>query len=224
MQKNFISWNKTELAQLLGIFPAKECGYLDEWLASKDKHGISDFEEQFLEWLFQYKVPYIDNWNEAELRDQLISHITSIINFISQEYIIGVFAERTMGTILNGIEVRGKIDWMVATGIDSPSEPYFFIHEYKQEEGGNTTVSGRAQLYAIMRTAQELNGDYKTPIYGCYVLGRFWFFTSLVNNRYCISDVYDSSQKDDLFDIVKILKAQKEIILDRVRQQSKMKI
>jgi hypothetical protein len=91
----------------------------------------------------------------------------------------------------------------------------FFINEYKQEDG-NLSLSGRAQLIATMRVAQELNENKDLPIFGCYVLGRFWFFTSLVGNYYCITKAYDATEMDELFEIVKILKAQKEIIIKRV--------
>lgn len=217
MKKNFTNWTKTELKNLLGLRPTKECTHLNNWISSAEKQTLSSFETHYLEWLFDHKVPHIDNWNEAELRDQFISNITSIIDYYSDEYSIGVFAERILSSNINDVFLNGKIDWMVATGIDTPEQPYFFIHEYKQEDG-NSSVSGRAQLYAIMRVAQELNKSTGEPIFGCYVLGRFWFFTSLINDAYCITNAYNSTKKEELFTIVKILKAQKQIIFKRVSE------
>lgn len=215
MKKNFTNWNKNELRTLLGLRQADTCNYLDDWISLRIEQVLSGFESTYFEWLFNHKVPYIDNWNEAELRDQFISNITSIIDYNSSKALIGVFAERSLSAVINEITISGKIDWMVAKGEDAPMQPFFFIHEYKQEDG-NQAVSGRAQLYAIMRVAQELNDDPSLPIYGCYVLGRFWFFTTLVGNHYCITNAYNSTIWEGLLDIVKILKVQKELILQRV--------
>lgn len=223
MKKNFRNWTKTELYKLLGVRLGKDCKYLNDWIKLGNEQELSTFEEQYFNWLFKHKTPFIDDWNEAELRDQFISNITSIINYNSSEYLIGVFAERSLSTEINGISINGKVDWMVATGSDLPLQPYFFIHVPiaigNKQEDGNNTVSGRAQLYAIMRVAQELNENKDEPIYGCYVLGRFWFFTSLVGNYYCITKAYDATEMEELIQIVKILKAQKEIIIKRVTKE-----
>ena len=71
-----------------------------------------------------------------------------------------------------------------------------------------------------MRTAQALNKDKNQPIYGCYVLGRFWFFTTLVGNHYCITDAYTATRIEELRTIVKILKAQKAIIFNSVASKN----
>jgi len=215
MKKNFTNWSKTELNRLLGVSSTTNCATLDAWIQAADKQILSGFETNYLKWLLENTINYIDNWNEAELRDQFISNITTLVNFNSAEHFIAVFAERTLSTAINDVELSGKIDWMVATGIDIPEQPFFFIHEYKQENG-SAAVSGRAQLYSIMRAAQELNNNKDAPIYGCYVLGRFWFFTTLVGNHYCITEAYTSTVWEGLIAVVKILKAQKELIIQRV--------
>jgi len=215
MKKNFTHWTKTELKHLLGLINKRQCTILEDWIDLGIQQSLTDFENTYLEWLFENLAPFIDNWNEAELRDQFISNLTTIVNFNSEEYEIGVFAERSISVVLNDIAVGGKVDWMVATGSDKPLQPYFFIHEYKQEEGVQT-ASGRAQLIAAMRVAQELNEDKKEPIYGCYVLGRNWFFAVLVDTYYCLTDSYSSTRIEELKLIVKILKAQKTIIINRV--------
>lgn len=215
MKKNFTDWTKTELKHLLGLINKKQCNALDSWLKLGQEQELTDFEKSYLDWLFQNVIPFIDNWNEAELRDQLISNLTTLVNFNSDEYEIGVFAERSLSANIDDITVSGKIDWMVASGSDKPLQPYFFVYEYKQEEGVQS-ASGRAQLISAMRVAQELNEDKEKPVYGCYVLGPNWFFVSLVNNHYCITNSYSSTRINELETILKILKAQKEIIIKRV--------
>lgn len=92
-----------------------------------------------------------------------------------------------------------------------------FIHEYKPET--EKQIDGRGQLLAIMVATQALNNDNE-PIYGCFIHGRMWFFVVLKELKYTISRAYDATQLEDLIDIVKILKKQKEIILGRLKKQN----
>ncbi|NJN78887.1 MAG: hypothetical protein HC803_11655 [Saprospiraceae bacterium] len=83
-----------------------------------------------------------------------------------------------------------------------------------------------------MCVSQLLNLETSTPnlfqegrplddlqIFGCYVLGRFWFFSHLdwKKQHYHISKAYDATDMADLQIIYKMLKAQKEIIFDYMR-------
>lgn len=221
MQLNFINWSNTYLKHQLGLVKVRECKVLDDWLALGSQQLLTDFEQTYLGWLFDNILPFIDNWNEAELRDQFVSNITSLVNFNSAEYELGVFAERTLSAQIGEFTLSGKVDWMVASEEDKPLYPYFFIHEYKQEEG-NSSVSGKAQLIATMRAAQALNEDKDQPIYGCYVLGRFWFLAALIGQTYCIKDFYTVTQLAELFEIVKMLKAQKAMIIKSIIAESKL--
>ena len=55
-----------------------------------------------------------------------------------------------------------------------------------------------------MLVAQKLN-DHKFPIYGCYVIGRNWYFMILQGKEYAISNDF-SCVDDEVYDIYKILK------------------
>jgi hypothetical protein len=66
-----------------------------------------------------------------------------------------------------------------------------------------------------MLAAQTLNDDGKT-IYGCYLLGRFWFFATLVGKEFCFSSGFISDEKDFLLRIVFILRQLKLYIDERV--------
>jgi hypothetical protein len=106
---------------------------------------------------------------------------------------------------------------MVATGVLEPEIPYFFIHEYKKEEGADPSIhtEGRGQLLAMMFAAQQLSGMENEPIYGLYVLGRFWFFFVLVGKEYSVADSFDISKLNDIREVVQLLKAQRQLIIDR---------
>ncbi|MEM6299212.1 MAG: hypothetical protein AAF740_11055, partial [Bacteroidota bacterium] len=87
-------------------------------------------------------------------------------------------------------------------GRQKPIKPYFFIHEYKQERKG--TADPKGQLLAELLAAQE-NNTHQFPMYGCYVVGRNWFFMILNGKEYAVSDAFISSQKD-IYQIIAILR------------------
>ena len=94
-----------------------------------------------------------------------------------------------------------------------PNKPYFFLQEFKQKQlWGKTDPQG--QMLAAMLVAQEQNADDKY-LYGCYVVERNWFFTTLLGSDYCVSRQFDSTRKDDLLQIVFILRKLKELIINR---------
>ncbi len=106
---------------------------------------------------------------------------------------------------------------------------FSFIHEYKKEQESSGDAVG--QLLATMFVAQELNKQPRTlslfetkgrtfehvPIYGVYVIGRLWFFARLSQQSYHISRAFDTVRKEDLLEIFKMLKTQKQMILNVIQ-------
>ncbi len=68
---------------------------------------------------------------------------------------VAAFAKRSIGIAIGTTEIKGKVDFMVANGIFVPEQPYFFLHEYKQEQESSGDAVG--QLLATMFVAQQLN-------------------------------------------------------------------
>ena len=62
-----------------------------------------------------------------------------------------------------------------------------------------------------MLIAQTLNADGNT-IYGCYLLGKDWYFTTLQEKNYCFSKSYDATQPNELAQILHILQNLKSVI------------
>ena len=71
-----------------------------------------------------------------------------------------------------------------------------------------------AQMLIAMLIAQQKNNDNK-PIFGGYLLGTGWHFTTLVGKDYCISRRFEATEKHNLLKIVYILRRLKEFILQR---------
>jgi hypothetical protein len=69
-------------------------------------------------------------------------------------------------------------------------------------------------MLAGMLIAQEKNQDHQ-PLYGSYIIGTDWYFTTLLGQNYTSSWEYDIRNHDDIVAIVLILRKLKELILAR---------
>ena len=172
---------------------------------------------------------YVRSWNEEDLKIKFIGHLIEMVNFDDYEKGVTAFSERPLALTYNDLEINGIVDLMVATGLSIPRHPFFFIHEYKKEQYSSGDPVG--QLLSTMFVAKELNQQpipqtlfnkekefSNAPLYGVYVSGRNWIFVILVKNKYYLSPFYDSTKMDDLLKIVKMLKAQKEMIFEMMKK------
>lgn len=71
------------------------------------------------------------------------------------------------------------------------------------------------QLLCAMLVGQALNGN-KKPVYGCYVIGRMWFFVVLNQKQYCISNVFVVTLDGHLEQIYATLQNVKGIITNEL--------
>jgi hypothetical protein len=100
---------------------------------------------------------------------------------------------------------------MIATpfGVNTPLKPYFFLQEFKKQRNA---PDAEGQMLAAMLVAQQIN-DNEKPIYGCFLQGKNWTFTTLQQQNYCISRQYDATQPTELSHILGVLLHLKHIIL-----------
>jgi hypothetical protein len=118
------------------------------------------------------------------------------------------FAERPFSGSVDGEDMMGNPDGILAKGWRDPEIPFFCFHESKKELEQSSDPAG--QCLAPMLVAQNLNGTNQ-PIYGCFVTGRYWRFIVLEGQNYAVSDAYVATQSP-LFDIFRILKTLKVYI------------
>lgn len=117
---------------------------------------------------------------------------------------------------------------MVASGFREPEQPFFAfqrsdVSEYKRNlDSDDCPAYGdpAGQCLAAMLAGQTVNHiqDLATPhlpVYGCYVVGSLWQFMTLEGRYYAISPGF-SATSDDLFNIYRILKALRQIVVERV--------
>ena len=183
MTRNFESWETQDLEDIFGlkrVFGKYEL--LDTWLNNRLESTNS--EEESIKKVQDRLLRYADYWNEDELKMQGISKIIDIVDYFSETH--SIFSQRPLTAKINDIELTGRVDFMIARGSQKPKEPYFFIHEYKQESK-RASSDPKGQLLSELLAAQHKN-EGKFPMYGCYVVGRNWFFVILNGKEYAVSD------------------------------------
>lgn len=210
--EKFYKFRGNVVVNTFGIKIVKKCSTLDNWL---DAHEIlNDFENMTLDFALLRYEELSKSWNEEELKMHFISSIFNVAN----PNIAGIcktYFERPLEGVVNNYLMHVVTDCMIASpklGGD-PDKPYFFLQEFKQaQQYGRTDPEG--QMLVAMLLAQEKNADEK-PIYGCYVIERNWFFTTLQGLDYCVSQQYNSTNKAELLQIVFSLRKLKELIVAR---------
>lgn len=185
---------------------------LDQWL--QGEFALSDYEQKTLQELRTLLNLNVPNWNEQELAQHFIGPLLNLVRF-TEPYRFNLFATRKIGAILLGsdgdIELSGEPDGIIATGFREPEIPMFAFTEYKRQLDPDGDPAG--QTLAAMLVAQRLNPN-PHPIYGCYIIGRDWFFMVLHEKHYVISAGHNALQYPELEEILRILKTLKLIILD----------
>lgn len=149
-------------------------------------------------------------WNEEELKMHFLSPLFLFSDFEVPRK-MKLFYERLLSAIVQDTPLTVICDAMLASpfGVNTPKAPYFFLQEFKKGKKSQDDAEG--QMLVAMLIAQEQNKNNK-PIYGCYLLGKDWYFTSLYEKSYCFSKSYDATQIDELIQIIHILQNLKNII------------
>jgi hypothetical protein len=83
------------------------------------------------------------------------------------------------------------------------------MQEFKKGKKSNDDAEG--QMLTAMLIAQAINNNDQ-PIYGCYLMGKYWCFTTLHQKKYCFSKSYDATQTQELVQILHILGNLKNVI------------
>ncbi len=161
--------------------------------------------------LHEVRIDLVDNadaWNEEELKMQFVSIIMYLARFQAP---IRSYYDREIDATVGATYIKCKADMLLAKGIGELIEiPYFFLHEYKREKKYSGDPIG--QMLGGMLIAQAKNNNGK-PTYGCYVQGRFWFFSILIGKEYVVSQSFDATNEIMAERIVLILRKLKHIIL-----------
>jgi hypothetical protein len=205
IRRPFEQWLFEEVEITFGIDRVENLPALMEWLAVPDVQPLSARLEQLRIDLAQN----VEMWNEDELKLMFIAMLLGEIRFNNLPH-YKVFTQRLFTLQTPEVEAIGRVEWFVATGKQIPRKPFFFLQEYKPEKNSGNDPLG--QLLIAMADAQIMNNNSQQPLYGCYNIGRIWFFVILIDKEYSVSRAYDATQTDDFTDMVAILKKVKVYI------------
>jgi len=207
-----ISFNECTLEYLedtFGLRPKKTLASLEDWLGAT--MDLSAHEQQELINLKELLLENVHHWNERELSLHFIGPVFSVVHYTNVDLQINLFAERYIEATVKDVELSGKPDGMIASGYRSPKKPFFTFQEYKKQLDPHGDPAGQA--LAAMLVGQSLN-EKPALVYGCYIVGRDWYFIVLEGINYAISRGYDAAT-EHVFDILKILKTLKVIVTKR---------
>jgi hypothetical protein len=156
------------------------------------------------------KVHNITSWSEEDLKMKFISPVLELSTMLTDSKNCVSFFDKSLSAVINGYKLSVKTDFVIAKGVlDYLQKPYFHFQEYKPEK--KPTGDSMAQLIEAFLIAQTLNKNDK-PIYGCEVNGAIWKFVVMEDKKYCVSHGYDSTDKEDLLQIIGILRKFKYIL------------
>ena len=213
MEKEKINhYHVNEVIDRFDIDKVFDCQILKNWLGNLND-VLKPSHTEILEEARQQLLRKWDEWNEEELKINFIGFVLFCAQLEESKF-ISTYFERKLSGKVRDIPVSVVVDCMVATPMKSgrPKMPYFFMQEFKRSKGD--THDSEGQMLAAMILAQELNNDQK-PLYGSWVQGANWRFTVLHGSEYCVSRTYDASVKDELLEIVFILRKLKGMILNK---------
>ncbi|MBV7333372.1 hypothetical protein KFU94_35075 [Chloroflexi bacterium TSY] len=159
-----------DLQNLVQIDELFDDSVFDDWF--QFDYRLNQEEEQFLMTLIEENRRYVDSFSEEELKAQIIIPLINKVNFFHKG--VRGWYERPLKGVINHVLLQGNPDYMVASGIETPQRPYFFIQEYKKELGDRHPKN---PLLAEMMVALELSQD--TLMRGAFIIGRTWNFLIL---------------------------------------------
>jgi hypothetical protein len=198
-KQKFQDWEYSQINKEFGLKRFYE-GFqpLNVWLNAEI--AVSENESKVLKKLAKDLLYNVEAWNEDELKFFFLSQLISLVNFQTEHY--KPFTQRKMSAIIGDWEVSGVVDFVVSKGEQHPEQPFFFLHEYKQERRRDNDPLG--QLLIEMLVAKQLNEEVN-QVFGCYIVGRNHFFVALTESEYCVSQAFDATS-DDIFNIFKLMR------------------
>mgnify|MGYP000616225647 FL=1 len=205
IQSNFREWTLDKIDEVFGTQVAFSSPALDKLLSFE--YEFDAIESAFLNKISKlYRHFGGEDWNETELENKVISPLFVYAEMNSLDF--SYFLERDLKIELEGYQLSGRVDGMIASGFRNPKQPYFCLSEYKKAKDPNGDPQGQALI--AMLVAQELNNE-KHPVFGCYIVGRQWVFIVLEGKKYAFSKAF-TIDDDEIFDIYRVLKSLKSQI------------
>ena len=203
-----LTWSEAELIDTFNLTKSKfDAPILKYWLDTATT--LDEFEERTFDKIIRNAQDLIESWNEEELKMHFIAFILDLANLRDIENFRTYF-ERSLEAKVEGYFLKVKTDFMIAKGIlDLIKTPYFHFQEYKRDK--DPYGDPLAQLLQAFLIAQEKNQN-DNPLYGCYIVGKLWYFVTMEEKHYCVSKAYDSTDEAELIYIIAVLRHFRKIL------------
>ena len=214
---NFNDCSLYFLEKTFGLKQQIASSVLEHWINPLSPIVIPDEYMPMLQICVQNLSDNVTHWNEQDLSLHFIGPIFSLARFTTR-YRFNLFAQRFLQNTINNVHLQGKVDELVASGYREPEIPFFAFNEYKKDQEYKGDAAGQA--LAAMLVGQSLNQD-NLPLYGCYVVGRNWFFMVLEGKNYTVSHAFDATILENTCQILRILLQLKAYCMERT-EVSKM--
>lgn len=206
-----------KLYKLFRIKCVNKIEELNDWLTNLP---VLNKQEVELSQFYSKNVRFnISDWNKQELLMNFVGPILYIIDF-TQPYQLGLFASRSIFATVEDYRIEGVADFFWSNNTCAPDLPFYGFGAVRPEiTVGDENIIGRVLAAMLVGQAQNKAQDKDNDdevIYGCYVVGRLWYFMVLKGKEFAISKDYSATHDDDILNIVRILKALRSILFARL--------
>ncbi|MEM7535738.1 MAG: hypothetical protein AAF639_26405 [Chloroflexota bacterium] len=175
--KSFSQWTIDEVEKEFELIQDVDSEKLATWLSYAIETPES--HHQKLQTLRTLNATEGYSWNEVELMMNFVGPLIDLIDYRSTS--LKTFYTRTISAPVGNETLSGVVDFVLANGKRVPEKPIFFLHEYKKQYESKHDPLG--QLVISMVAAQLINQD-ENPLYGVYIIGRYWHFVVLDGKEY----------------------------------------
>jgi hypothetical protein len=209
-------WKEAELLLTFNLerIADRQTPLMKEWLdVSMPEFDV--FDQHTFDTIYAKGVQQMAGWGEEDLKMKFISFILDLGD-LSDEGLLVTFFDKQLKGIVEGIPLSVKSDFMMAKGfMNIYQTPYFHFQEYKPQR--NPTGDSMAQLIEAFLIAQEKNREdgIEIPLFGCEIIGKQWCFVTMEHKRYCTSSIFDSTNREELLQIIAILRKFKALLKER---------
>jgi hypothetical protein len=198
------SWKEGDLIALFKLIRIKKykTPLMQDWL-TVESPALSTGEQYLFDFVYDAALKSIEGWSEEDLKIKFIGPVLMLGHMTDDDQVIGYF-DKTIHATVEGTPLTVRADFMLAKGIlDVFNTPYFHFQEYKPNK--NPSGDSMAQLLEAFLIAQVKNQNGK-PMYGVEIVGKQWTFVIMDGKEYCISPLYDATDRKSLLTIIAILR------------------
>ena len=203
-------WREGEMILTFGLqkIVGEQTALVKEWV-NIPVPILSVIEQHNFDKAYEKGIMGMSTWSEEDLKMKFISPILELSNLL-EDKIFATFFDKKLEAKVDGHHLSVKADFLIAKGLlDYLERPFFHFQEYKPSK--NPTGDPMAQLLEAFLIGQAQNNDGK-PLYGCEVVGKIWTFVIMENRTYCLSKSYDATDREELLQIIAILRKFRQIL------------